>query len=195
MNSKLDGIRWFISIVRQLLCYTFDMKYTTILLILLVSGCTHVATYPPVENKAALNLSNTSAKEPVPTIMAETIVYAHERFGGMDTIVFNLPVGISEETYSTVANKIGGAIPMSQPDQVAYHIIELRVRGYSAEADVVFPSTTNKFEMATIKLKTSILDPWAVTDYRIWNIPVSKTMLPNMSKADVAEVGLDQESK
>ena len=111
-----------------------------VLCLLVTVGCTPVATYPPVENKVALSFSN-SANEPVPTIMADVISYAHNRFGGIDDIVFNLPEGIDKETYLIVAEKLGGATPMTSPNEIAYHIIELRVRGFHADADVVFPST------------------------------------------------------
>ena len=163
------------------------MKHLPFLLFALAFGCTPIATYPPVENYTALAFSN-PANEPVPTIMAETIMYAHKHFGGMDTIVFNLPVGIKEDVYSIVANKIGGATPMTRVDQVAYHITELRVRGFDAEAEVVFPSASSEYEMATIKLKTSIGGPWGVTDYRVWKIPVRGSLAPSMPTTDIAEV-------
>ena len=158
--------------------------------ILLFSGCSTVATYPPIETESALSFSN-SANEPVPTIMAKILTYAHGRFGGMDVIVFNLPDGVDKETYNIVAKKLGGALPMTSPNEIAYHIIELRLRGFSADADVVFPSASGGYEMATIQLKSSLVDPWVITDDRVWLIPTSEPPTPNYSIEAIVEVETD----
>ena len=149
-----------------------------LLLIILFSGCTPVATYPPVENGVALVFSN-SSNEPVPTILADTLLYAHEHFGGMNTIVFNLPEGVKKETYTVVSEKIGGAIAMDTSGQLAYHITELRKRPFHAEADIVFPVSGGQYEQATIYLSSSLSQPWTVQRERIWMIPVTELPAPN----------------
>lgn len=166
------------------------MRNLLLLSILLFSGCSTVATYPPIETESALSFSN-SAKEPVPTIMAKVLTYSHDRFGGMDVIVFNLPDGVDKETYNIVAKKLGGALPMTSPNEIAYHIIELRLRGFSADADVVFPSTTGGYEMATIRLASSIVDPWEITGDRVWLIPTNEPPAPNYSIEAVVGVETD----
>jgi len=168
------------------------MRYTLLLSILVFIGCTPIATYPPVENAVALSFAN-SANEPVPTIMAEILAYSHEHFGGMELIVFNLPGGVSGETYNLVADKLAGAIPMLSPNELAYHIIELRVRGFSADADVIFPSTSGGYEMATVYLKSSLISPWAVTRDRVWLIPTQVPPMPNYSVEEIAEVETDSQ--
>ena len=155
--------------------------------LLVTVGCTPVATYPPIENNTALRFSN-SANEPVPTIMAEIITYAHNHFGGMDDIVFNLPDGINKETYLIVVEKLNGAIPMTSPNEIAYHIIELRIRGFHADADIFFPSTGGGYEMATIHLNSLLIDPWAVTRDRVWLIPTKEAPTPNYSIEEIVEV-------
>lgn len=151
------------------------------------SGCTTIATYPPIEHETARSFAN-SSKEPVPTIMAEAISYTHKHFGGMDRVVFNLPQGVDREAYSIVAKKLGDAVPMKNANEIAYHIVELRLRGFEADADVVFPVTMGGYEMATIHLESSIVDPWVVTNDRVWLIPTSDMLLPNYTVEEVVEV-------
>ncbi|MBT5366250.1 MAG: hypothetical protein HOI88_00665 [Phycisphaerae bacterium] len=154
------------------------MNKFALLLIVFVVGCTPVATYPPVENSVALVFSN-SSNEPVPTILAETLLYAHEHFGGMNTVVFNLPEGVNKETYTIVSEKIGGAIAMETSGQLAYHVTELRKRPFHAEADIVFPVSGGQYEQATIYLSSSLSQPWTVQRERIWMIPVTELPSPN----------------
>ena len=143
-----------------------------------LSGCANISTYPHVEIETILPVPS-STQEPVPTIMAKVLVYAHEHYGGMDEIVFNLPKGVGGETYSIVANTLGDAVPMDSVEQVAYHITELRVRGFSAEADVTFPSPSGGYEEATIRLESAPFSDWSVTRERVWLIPSKTAPTPN----------------
>lgn len=162
-------------------CYTFLMKTAVVsFLCFTFLGCANISTYPPVENDSFLSNPN-SANEPVPTIMVDVLKYAHEHFGGMDTIVFNLPVGVNRETYTIVADRLGGATPMTNENQVAFHITELRVRGFSAEADVTFPSSGGGYEKATVYLQSSPFGVWEVVDERVWLIPSQNAPNPNFS--------------
>ncbi|HIB00498.1 MAG TPA: hypothetical protein EYO31_01035 [Phycisphaerales bacterium] len=168
------------------------MRTLLIFTVLLFSSCTPVATYPPVENDTALTFSN-SANEPVPTIMAVVISYAHEHFGGMDTVVFNLPEGVGHETYNIVAEKLGGAIPMTSPNEIAYHLTELRVRGFTADADIIFPSASGRYELATVRVGSSLVSPWRVTRDRVWLIPSSEAPAPGYSVETI--VGAEADSQ
>jgi hypothetical protein len=158
------------------------MKNIALLLIVFVVGCTPVATYPPVENDVALVFSN-SSNEPVPTILAKILLYAHEHFGGMSTIVFNLPEGVNKETYTIISEKISGAVPMKTSGQLAYHVTELRKRPFHAEADIVFPASGGQYEQATIYLSSSLARPWSVQRERIWLVPVTELPTPNFPKS------------
>lgn len=168
------------------MCYTFTMRIQYLILVTVLVGCTPIATYPPIETNAALKFSN-SANEPVPTIMATAITHAHDRFGGMDKIVFNLPVGVGYETYAIVADQLGGASPMKTVGQPAYHIVELRVRGFVAEADLVFPTAAGGYKRVTIHMETSFIDPWIVTRDRIWEVPMDEP-IPNIPIGEIVEV-------
>ena len=163
------------------------MRILFLLWLTLCTGCANLATYPPVESESLVDLQN-PASEPVPTILAETISYAHSHFGGMDIIVFNLPKGVSEEAYLLVAKKLGDAKIMSSPNQIAYHVTELRVRGFSAEADLVFPSSNGGYEEATIKLASGPFQRWGVSGDRVWLIPLKEPPAPNFGLAKQKEL-------
>jgi hypothetical protein len=162
------------------------MKYLPLTLILMVASCSPIATYPPIEVSSAVVFSN-SSNEPVPTILVTTIEYARDHFGGIETVVYNLPDGISSETYDLVTMRVDGAMPMQEKDEQAYHITELRVRGLRAEADVVFPSAGG-YETATLYLTKSLGNPWGVVRERIWLIPVAEAPLPNYVVTEQAVV-------
>lgn len=154
------------------------MKNLLFVLFLYVCSCTPIATYPPIETDAARNFTE-HVNEPVPTILVLTLEYAHQHFGGMEQIVFNLPEGIRNATYAKVAERIPNAVPMSKIGQPAYHIIELRVRGFEADADLLFPSTGGGYEMATIHLEAAVLEKWHVSRDRVWLVPISEVPQPN----------------
>jgi hypothetical protein len=152
-----------------------------LLLVIVFSGCTPVATYPPVETDAGLIFSNAS-NEPVPTIFAEILLYTNNHFGGMDEIVFNLPEGVPAETYTIVAGKIPGSAPMSGVEQLSYHVVELRKRPFRAEADIIFPSASGAYSSATVYLSASLRTPWGVVRDRVWVVPVNEVPKPNFNQ-------------
>ena len=162
------------------LCYTLDMKYITLLIACFSMGCSPIATFPPIETEAATKFADATQK-PVPRIMAVAINYAHNTYGSMDKIVFNLPEGVGYEAYGLVNNKLSNASPMTSVGQPAYHIIELRVRGFNAEADVVFPASSGDYQMATVWIHA---DPFGakVTSDRVWAIPVHESPAPTYAK-------------
>ena len=181
-----------------------------ITLILLCSfGCTPIATYPPIENRTAKKFT-AKVSEPVPTILATTIQYAFDKLGGMEAIVFNLPEGLDEKVYSRVIKRLNGATAMTDAKQAAYHIVQLRVRGLKAEADVLFPVDTGwlgitsqgglgslpdevvdaeerEYKMATIHLEGSLVEEWKVTRDRVWRVPVAEIPTPNKPSVATAE--------
>jgi hypothetical protein len=162
------------------------MKYLYLFIVCVGMGCSPIATFPPIETEAATKFADATRK-PVPRIMTTIILYAHEHYGWMDDVVFNLPEGVGYEAYTMVNDMLVGATPMTSADQPAYHIVELRVRGFNAEADVVFPTKSGDYQMATVRLHTSAFDPWKVTHDRVWAIPIHETPAPTFPKEEVAE--------
>jgi len=164
------------------------MRYTLLPLAFVSASCSNIATYPPVESEFFLSSPN-SANEPVPTIVAEVISYAHDHYGGMDIVVFNLPEGVNQKTFAIVSEKLDGAIPLSSKDVLAYHILELRVRGFTADADILFPSDAGEYEMATVHLESTLFAPWGVVRDRVWLVPVREPPPPTYVVEDVVDIG------
>jgi len=155
------------------------MKYLlTLIVVSFLSCCSPIATYPPVEVSTAVSFSN-SSYEPVPTILVTTIEYAHNHYGGMETVVYNLPEGMLGETYDIVSARVSDSAPLQNEGEQAYHITELRVRGLRAEADIIFPRAGGGYETATLYLSKSFSNPWQVNRERIWLIPVTQAPAPN----------------
>jgi hypothetical protein len=162
------------------------MKYITLLIACAAMSCSPIATFPPIETEAATKFGDATRK-PVPRVMATVIKYAHEHYGWTDDVVFNLPKGVGQEAYALVNAMLSNATPMTSNDQSAYHIIELRVRGFNAEADVVYPARSGDYRMATLRLHTSAFDPWKVTYDRVWAVPIHESPSFTYPKDKVAE--------
>jgi len=135
-----------------------------------LSGCTPWATYPHVKGMTEIG---SPATEPVPTLMARAITYVRETRCGGAPHAINLPPGVPAKVYTDVIKKAGFGEPMSSPDQLAYSVTEVRLRGLNAEVDVVYPDPTrNEYRLMTIKYRNSVMPGWNVVDTRIWNIHV-----------------------
>ena len=67
---------------------------------------------------------------------------------------------------------------MQENGQQAYHITELRVRGFKAEANITFPGGGG-YETATLYLSKTLSGPWEVTRERVWLIPDVEVPSPN----------------
>jgi hypothetical protein len=141
-----------------------------LLMVLAITGCAPWVTYPPIEGAAHLGHSEI---EPVPSIITESIRFANERFTKMeDEIVFNLPAGATAALYHDVANRLRNARPMTEDDDFAIHIAEVRVRATNAEVDVVYPRADGLYEMVTLTLRQRLLNHYRVLHSRLWRIHV-----------------------
>ncbi|MHC5113151.1 MAG: hypothetical protein ACYTGP_01825 [Planctomycetota bacterium] len=147
-------------------------------LVLAVSGCTPWATYPPLEGATGIN---DPALHPLPDVMGEALWYVHSadvdnksnRYGGGE-LVFNLPPGTPSAVYDKVVTKLSGdARPMTDPNEAAYHVVEVRVRATQAEVDVIHPSATGAPEMVTVTLRQDGFRGFGTVDMRRWRYQVS----------------------
>jgi len=156
-----------------------------IVLIASLASCSPIATYPPIEVDSAVTFSN-STYEPIPTVLVTSIEHARDHLGGVGAVVYNLPEGMTSETYGIVTSRIENSRHMQNAEELAYHITQLRVRGLRAEADVVYPVGGGKYKTATVYLTKSMVDPWTVERTRVWAIPVSIVPAPNYSETEQA---------
>ncbi len=137
----------------------------------LLAGCAPWATYPPVEHTEGLARP---AYEPVPTLMAKAITFAHDRYMAADEVVINLPEGVTPNVYNIVLRKIGRGRPMTDNDENAYTVQEIRTRGPEAQVDLVYPRSDGLHELVTLYFKNHLIDGWKIESTRLWRIRVER---------------------
>jgi len=154
-------------------------------------SCAPFATYPPIDG--AVGIDN-PVYEPVPTIMADSFRYVHDRYNaGHDAFAVNLPPGTPAKVYDKVLLKLGTGEPMTDSSQWGYHLVELRSRGLSAEADFVVPRPGAPHALVTLHLEKQFND-YSVKSAKVWNLPVSVPG-PNYVPPPVAEALAQGDSK
>jgi hypothetical protein len=128
-----------------------------------------MSTYPPTSGKAI----STPNVAPGPEVMAGAIKEAH-RISGLGTpVMFNLPAGLQESTWSRVATLVGGdATPMSPGSENVFSVQQLRISGGVAEVDVVYPER-GVYQLMTVKFKGGAALPWRVDWAYRWVIPAT----------------------
>lgn len=154
----------------------------------LITGCAPWATYPPVEHTSKLV---NPTFEPMPTLMAETVRYAHDHYGTVSDTTFNLPAGMGYKVYDKVIAKLGFGRPMQAGDQVAYHITAVRTRGPEAEVDVIVPRADGVYELVTIRFKEKLGKGPTIASAREWRVraepPSANYVAPPPSEVANAE--------
>lgn len=136
---------------------------------LLAGGCAPWATYPPDEG--ALDLSGPRT-EPVPTLMVTSIQFLHSRHSLGDEFAVNLPPGTPPQVYEWVLSRVGGGHPMEDPDEPAYHVAKIRVRGLKAQVDVFYPVDPvdgGGYRFATISFHGDIVKGYTHEGTRVWH--------------------------
>lgn len=138
---------------------------------LILPGCSGWATYPPIEGATQIGHPKL---EPVPSIMAEAIRYAHDRYLHDGEIVFNLPEGCGSEVYESVKLRLNSpARPLLEAGQPAVHVNAVRIRAMDAQVDVVYPRSDGHYELVTLFMRQKFLHKYEVRDTRLWRIHVS----------------------
>ncbi len=141
-----------------------------IALICLATACAPYATYPPIDG--AVGLDN-PVYEPVPTLMADALRYAHDRYGtGHADFAINLPPGTPAKVYDMVIKKLAAGHPMTDSSEWGYHLIELRSRGFSAEADMVIPRSGAPHALITLHLEKEF-NNYTISTAKVWNLPTT----------------------
>lgn len=154
--------RFWIPVMAGLLLATLTLTF---------GGCSPWATYPPVEHTQGLARP---AYEPIPTLMAKSIAFAHDRYNAVDDVVINLPEGVPAKVYEKVIRKIGRGRPMTDDDANAYTIQEIRTRGPEAQVDLVYPRSDGLHELVTLYFKNNLIDGWRIDSTRLWRIRVER---------------------
>jgi hypothetical protein len=133
------------------------------------AGCTPWATYPPVEGTVELNQPTL---QPIPTLMADAIRFAHDHYAPDHELVINLPPDTPAKVYSEVIAALGEGRPMTAEDETAFHVQTVRVRALTAEVDVIYPRMGHVHELATIRFRKKVLGRYEVENTRLWRFEV-----------------------
>ncbi len=131
-----------------------------------LGACTPLATYPastgPVNPQAVVN-------EPIPTLIVETIDYAHTLHGQGSDFAINLPAGTSPRLYERVIARLGGGHPMLDPDEPAYHVTEVRSKGLMGSVDLFFPMDDGSYAFVTITFRRDLIHGYVHESTRWWD--------------------------
>jgi len=134
---------------------------------LFLFGCNPWATYPPVETTAKLS---SAATEPIPTLMAEGIRAAHEKYGdktGGDFAI-NLPPGTPAKVYDKVIKDLGGGHPQAAADTRVYHVTEVRARDFDGEVDIIMVKPDGVAQFMTVSLHSQPFGSYKPEGIRLW---------------------------
>lgn len=163
--------------------------------LILIPGCVSWSSYPPLKmTDRMINPSN----EPMPTLMTGAIRFAYFHYGsGEEDFAINLPEGVSHEIYTRVIRKLEIGHPMTDPNETAYHVLEIRIRGVEAEVDLLYPRSGSIYEMVTISFRRRLIEGWRVFTSRLWRVhvdrpqpnyvPPAPNVLPNPNRPSEAE--------
>lgn len=166
----------------------------------MLGGCAAWSTYPPIETARTPSLKPANA--PLPEVMRKALAFTHQEYARVDDLVFNLPEGTPPRVYEDITDRLGYGRPLTEPQQPAYHIEQVRVRGTKAEVDIILPSTqSDMHQVATIFLGQRIGSGYFVERSRLWRIRVEAPP-PNYpqavelvdANADESETSSDSDS-
>ena len=134
-----------------------------------LTGCAAWSTYPAIPG--AMQVGHPEV-EPLPTIMAEAIRYCNGRFLKAEEPAFNLPEGVTVHTYEAVRRRLDAGRPMTEAGELAVHVRQVRVRGTSAQVDVVYPRGDGMHQFMTLHMKQRWVNRFEVEQTRLWRIHV-----------------------
>jgi hypothetical protein len=150
-------------------------------------SCTAMSTYPPTAGHTV----STPNVTPGPEVMAGAIKEAHRLTAPNTKIVFNLPVGLAENTWNRVAGLLPDTARAMEPgDEGVYSVQQLRIGGGAAEVDVVYPDH-GVYQLMTVKFSGGLLMDWRVEWAYRWMIPATKPVAndPLQRVADEQKAG------
>jgi hypothetical protein len=142
---------------------------TTVLLALsglLATACAPAITYPLEEG---VMTSRSAANEPVPTLMAKSIEYAHTEWGEEGDLAINLPPGTPPAVYNKVIKRLGAGHPMQDPDEPAYHVTRVSSQGHEALIDLFYPKPDGTYGYVTLTFRLQLIGGYQHHTTRTWH--------------------------
>lgn len=132
---------------------------------LAAAACAPAITYPSEEG---VMTSRASPGEPVPTLMAYAIEYAHDQWGEGEDFAINLPAGTPAWVYGRVAKRIGAGHPMTDPDEPAYHVTRVSSQGGTGKVDLLYPKPGGAYGYVTLTFKMQLIGGYRHETTRSW---------------------------
>ena len=158
------------------------------------TGCVSMSAFPPAPGFEGIV---DASVEPLPTLMAEAIRYAQIHYGSVgEDVAINLPPGTPGVVYSRVAQQLGGGHAQFDPDEPAYHIVEVRLWTMEAEVDIYYPRKDDYHDYVTMKFTRDLIGNYKVKHTRLWRIsknPPEPNYRDSAVEAVSAPTGLDDE--
>ena len=174
--------------------------FATLLLVVVVGGCTPYSTFPPVASGEV----QVPWMYPMPQVMAKALQTTYDKTApaleaetGRPTLVYSLPAGISGRVWRQVGIDTGleGAREWNQADLDAgtpiWSVEQVRIRNKRAEVDVIFP-VSEGYERATVIFEALPLGPYEVTFFQRWRVAVDA---PVFARPDDETTAIDEDPK
>jgi hypothetical protein len=133
---------------------------------LLATACSPAITYPPEEGVVS---SRAAPGEPVPTLMADAIEYAHDQWGEGENFAINLPAGTPPWVYKKVIKRIGAGHPMEDPDEPAYHVTRVSSQGNTGMVDLFYPKPDGDYGYVTLTFRLQPIGGYRHMTTRTWH--------------------------
>ena len=134
---------------------------------LVATACAPAITYPPEEG---VMTSQSAASEPVPTLMAKAIEYAHDQWGDGGEIAINLPAGTPVSVYDKVIERLGTGHPMEDPNEPAYHVTRVSSQASEALVDLFYPKSGSTYGFVTLTFRMQLVGGYQHSITRVWHI-------------------------
>jgi hypothetical protein len=133
---------------------------------LVATACAPAITYPLEEGVLT---SRSAADEPVPTLMAKAIEYAHDEWGDGGEITINLPAGTPVSVYDKVFKRLGTGRPMEDPNEPAYHVTRVSSQASEAIIDLFYPKPGGTYGFVTLTFQMHFVGGYQHEATRIWH--------------------------
>jgi len=149
----------------------------------LLAGCASYVNIPPMEGDTAFHDPNTKV---VRSVMGGALAYVMEQRPIERSYQVILPVGTTPMTYAELLSRLGDNAMWSSDgvtkDVPIVAVSQVRVRGTSAEVDVVRPTFSNDLKQSgqtvTVSLKYDPMGGWVANHIKEWRGDVSNTANP-----------------
>ncbi len=147
----------------------------------IVAGCTPSMTYPAYPGAPKADPS----MQPMPSLMADAIKFAHQQLSPNSEIVIDLPAMTPKQVWRQVLKSCAPCRPMTPSDKVVWSVRQVKLSGGKAEVDVVYPAE-GIYRLATVHFTGATGQPFYPSQLQFWLVPVTAPVC-NTPEAVIAD--------